>query len=660
VVRRTKPQGQNGSADASAGRDTGQSHGIDEDEKHRRARFVVDKYATPFDNEAEYGAGEVTADENGDSTLAELTDLIQETGASAIYFNKRYEPEWREKDVRIVSRLRREPLASNGNSGDRHAPTGSVAVHMSKQSATLLHEPEEVQTEGFDKSSGWSGHWGTLMPFYKACKKIGSGEPPRPRPPPPTLLCCRPQAQGQSEFQGSASGDNKLVYPATLELDSPELGMAQRPKKRRGRRNRSNSPPRRDRRLQRAGGGKDGESGKGESGEVEVEDWGEDIRNAWDIGERAALVKLVAFVGAIAGENGSLSFGQSAASSTGDNRRQKQKPVGGVKKSPYGGLGKYETSRSRAEPTQECVSRLSPHLMFGELSPRSLHWAVKDAVASGLPKEKTKTFGRRLYWRDLAYYQLWCFPQMATVPVRAHYETQRWTDVTREPGRSWLRAWRKGQTGYPMVDAGMRELWETGYMMQNVRMVCAGFLTEYCNINWVHGVEWFHDTLVDADLAINAMMWQNAGRSGIDQWNFQINPESGSQDPTGAYVRHWIFELSRGGKAGSKLGLPTNVVHRPWRSEAWAQSRVQHQAHKLAVAADKAQAQSQAEYGEEGVNGESRTTKLAQVQLVGLCAYPDRVLPDLPAARRPSPPPPEGLPRGLTPLLKKPVDSQRS
>ena len=92
-------------------------------------------------------------------------------------------------------------------------------------------------------------------------------------------------------------------------------------------------------------------------------------------------------------------------------------------------------------------------------------------------------------------------------------------------------------------------------MMQNVRMIVASFLTEYLNIDWVEGEKWFHWTLVDADVAINAMMWQNAGRSGIDQWNFVMSPENGSQDPTGAYVKRWVPELA---------GLPSKYIHKPW------------------------------------------------------------------------------------------------
>ena len=126
------------------------------------------------------------------------------------------------------------------------------------------------------------------------------------------------------------------------------------------------------------------------------------------------------------------------------------------------------------------MSSLSPYLRFGQLSPRSLYHAIRD---SGLSREQTKTFSRRLHWRDLAYYQLATFPEMNEVPIRLHYQAHKWSDET--PSR--LRAWRRGMTGYPMVDAGMRALYATGWMHQSVRMVCASFLVEYLGVSWVHG-----------------------------------------------------------------------------------------------------------------------------------------------------------------------------
>eukprot|EP00534_Pseudo-nitzschia_fraudulenta_P007411 CAMPEP_0201196942 /NCGR_PEP_ID=MMETSP0851-20130426/153755_1 /ASSEMBLY_ACC=CAM_ASM_000631 /TAXON_ID=183588 /ORGANISM="Pseudo-nitzschia fraudulenta, Strain WWA7" /LENGTH=625 /DNA_ID=CAMNT_0047483967 /DNA_START=73 /DNA_END=1950 /DNA_ORIENTATION=- len=216
------------------------------------------------------------------------------------------------------------------------------------------------------------------------------------------------------------------------------------------------------------------------------------------------------------------------------------------------GMKKYEKERSRADRTG-ATSRLSPHLRIGTLSPNQLYWRIED---SGLPYEQLKTISRRLIWRDLAYYHLLCFPEMRTQCIRRHYEQMEWVDEEEEKRR--FLAWKKGMTGFPIVDAGMRELYATGWMTQSVRMVVASFLTEYLRVNWTKGCEWFHYTLVDADPAINSMMWQNAGRSGIDQWNFVLSPKTASQDPTGAYTKKWVPELAN---------LPTtNLLHRPWEA----------------------------------------------------------------------------------------------
>ena len=165
-----------------------------------------------------------------------------------------------------------------------------------------------------------------------------------------------------------------------------------------------------------------------------------------------------------------------------------------------GGLANYETERSRVDK-EDSVSRLSPYLRHGLLSPRTLYWAIEEAAYT---KEQKKTFGRRLLWRDLAYFQLSTFPEMASKSIRTHYDFQQWA----EPEQSYVYAWQRGQTGYPMVDAAMRELYATGWMHQSMRMVVASFLVEFMGIDWRYGFQWFHDTLVDADVAINSMMWQ--------------------------------------------------------------------------------------------------------------------------------------------------------
>eukprot|EP00930_Biecheleria_cincta_P049508 TRINITY_DN34701_c0_g1_i1.p1 TRINITY_DN34701_c0_g1~~TRINITY_DN34701_c0_g1_i1.p1 ORF type:complete len:681 (+),score=79.45 TRINITY_DN34701_c0_g1_i1:49-2091(+) len=212
----------------------------------------------------------------------------------------------------------------------------------------------------------------------------------------------------------------------------------------------------------------------------------------------------------------------------------------------------YEHERGRADLDQNANSKLSAYLRWGQLSPHDLYWCIK---LTGVQPSTVQTFERRLFWRDLAYFQLRAFPEMRYKPIRAHYEMMQWRS-----DKDLLSKWQKGRTGFPLVDASMRELWETGWSQQNLRMVAASFLTEYCNIDWVEGAKWYEDTLVDADIAINSMMWQNAGRSGIDQWNFVISPEKASaQDPTGSYVRKWVPELRK---------LPNKYLHRPWEAPA--------------------------------------------------------------------------------------------
>ena len=166
------------------------------------------------------------------------------------------------------------------------------------------------------------------------------------------------------------------------------------------------------------------------------------------------------------------------------------------------GLKRYERERSRADKTGS-TSRLSMMLRFGVLSPRDLYYSLRSTILS---RQEIKTFSRRLHWRDLAYFHLLCFPFMRDTCIRKHYEDVAWVEGDEKVRR--LTAWKKGKTGFPIVDAGMRELYATGFQNQSIRMVCASFLVEYLRIDWKEGEAWFHDTLIDADPAINAMMWQ--------------------------------------------------------------------------------------------------------------------------------------------------------
>ncbi|XP_077982364.1 deoxyribodipyrimidine photo-lyase-like [Glandiceps talaboti] len=207
------------------------------------------------------------------------------------------------------------------------------------------------------------------------------------------------------------------------------------------------------------------------------------------------------------------------------------------------GVYKYEKESGRAD--QPNTSRISPYLHWGEISPRTI-------LAESF-KTKSPKFRRKLAWRDMAYWLLSLFPEMASEPMRPHYQFQRWSR-----NKDHLKAWQKGNTGYPLVDAAMRELWLTGWMNNYMRHVVASFLISYLHLHWIEGYKWFQDTLLDADVAINAMMWQNGGMSGLDQWNFVMHPVDAAMtcDPCGDYVRKWIPEL---------CDLPDEYIHTPWK-----------------------------------------------------------------------------------------------
>jgi len=212
-------------------------------------------------------------------------------------------------------------------------------------------------------------------------------------------------------------------------------------------------------------------------------------------------------------------------------------------------LSNYAGERDR--PDRPGTSRLSPHLHFGEISPRRIWHAVR---AHG--GEAAESYLRQLGWREFAYHLLFHFPQTTNRPLRAEFAAFPW-----RIDRSLLQKWQRGRTGYPLVDAGMRELWTTGWMHNRARMVVASFLTKHLRINWEEGAYWFWDTLVDADLANNTLGWQWTAGCGADAAPyFRIfNPVRQSErfDPEGSYIRRWIPELGR-------LGTPW--IHAPWKA----------------------------------------------------------------------------------------------
>ena len=199
----------------------------------------------------------------------------------------------------------------------------------------------------------------------------------------------------------------------------------------------------------------------------------------------------------------------------------------------------YGTERDR--PDHDGTSSLSAHLHFGEVSPRRLWHAVRDAVG-GRPAAKItgspEVYLRELGWREFANHLLYHFPHTTNAPLRADYARFPWAD---DP--VGLRAWQRGRTGYPIVDAGMRQLWATGWMHNRVRMIVASFLVKDLRVSWLEGARWFWDTLVDADLAANTLGWQWAAGCGADAAPyFRIfNPTSQAAkfDPDGGYVGRW-------------------------------------------------------------------------------------------------------------------------
>jgi deoxyribodipyrimidine photo-lyase len=217
------------------------------------------------------------------------------------------------------------------------------------------------------------------------------------------------------------------------------------------------------------------------------------------------------------------------------------------------GLLGYAELRDR--PAEDGVSRLSPHLHFGEISPRQI-WAEIQALITrdaDFGKDADK-FLTELTWREFSTQLLFEFPALPERNWRAVFDLYPW-----RKSPSDLRAWQRGETGYPMVDAGMRELWHTGYMHNRVRMIVASFLIKHLRIHWREGEDWFWDTLLDADLANNAASWQWVAGSGADASPYfrVFNPiQQGRKfDPQGHYVRRWCPELAR---------LPNEDLHAPF------------------------------------------------------------------------------------------------
>ncbi len=244
-------------------------------------------------------------------------------------------------------------------------------------------------------------------------------------------------------------------------------------------------------------------------------DWAGGLRDTWAPGELAAQQRLEAFL--------------------------------------QSGVAGYASRRDR--PDHDGTSRLSPHLRFGEISPRQVWHAAHFAMAErpALSGDVDK-FLSELGWREFCRHLLFDVPDLSTRNLQPSFDAFPW-----KHDEGALAAWQRGRTGYPIVDAGMRELWHTGVMHNRVRMVAASFLVKHLLIDWREGEKWFWDTLVDADPASNPANWQWVAGSGADAAPYfrVFNPvlQGEKFDSDGTYVRRWVPELAQ---------LPTSLIHRPW------------------------------------------------------------------------------------------------
>jgi len=215
-----------------------------------------------------------------------------------------------------------------------------------------------------------------------------------------------------------------------------------------------------------------------------------------------------------------------------------------------GALGRYAEGRNI--PGIEGSSGLSPHLRWGEVSPRRVWHAVR-AAASGASAE---TFLKEILWREFSYHLLWHRPDMPDRALKRDFE-----DFPFEPDPALLQAWQRGRTGYPIVDAGMAQLWRIGWMHNRVRLVAGSLLVKHLLQPWQDGVAWFADTLVDHDLASNSASWQWVAGCGTDASPYfrVFNPvlQGEKFDPDGAYVRRWLPHLAK---------LPRAFIHKPWEA----------------------------------------------------------------------------------------------
>ena len=368
---------------------------------------------------------------------------------------------------------------------------GAAGVEARSFNGSLLWEPWTVC-----KGDG-APYW-VFTPYYR--RGCLGREPPRaPLPAPGGLECFTFTDEGAGPAGGTAgpglpAGKLELGRPRRT-ADGPGKPAAGKP-----------AGP---------GPGKSGLPGGLELEELGLpaeEGWAEKIASHWTVGEEGARRRLEAFI--------------------------------------EEGLGHYKGGRDL--PDKPYVSRMSPHLHFGEVSPNQLWYAVRGMGDD----EHIDHYCSELGWREFSYYQLYHHPDLPRVNLQAKFNRYPWRDNAEA-----LEAWKRGRTGIPLVDAGMRELWRTGYMHNRVRMVVASFLVKNLGIHWHRGEEWFRDTLVDADLASNSAGWQWVAGCGADAAPFFriFNPvlQGRKFDPEGRYIRRFVPEIA---------SLPTKHLFDPWNA----------------------------------------------------------------------------------------------
>ena len=217
------------------------------------------------------------------------------------------------------------------------------------------------------------------------------------------------------------------------------------------------------------------------------------------------------------------------------------------------GLQDYREGRNF--PSKQNVSELSPYIHFGLISTNTIWHRARNEGSLFADSENIDTFLSELGWREFSYYLLYHFPELPSENLQEKFDHFPWLSDTDDH----LSAWHQGRTGYPLVDAGMRELYNTGYMHNRVRMVVGSFLVKNLLIHWQHGHQWFWDCLVDADLASNSASWQWIAGCGADAAPFFriFNPVTQSKkfDTDGEYIRRYVPELAK---------LPNKYIHEPW------------------------------------------------------------------------------------------------